>query len=1203
LKSENAILLTVKWLNIPLNLLKYFILIGLLFIAIINTYSEQKIMQFKHLGTDEGLSSTKIKCAFQDYKGFMWIGTNNGLNKYNGGTFVVYKNHPAAPGNILGNFISTIFEDHNKNLLFGTDAGLSTYNRDLDQFINFKDEKSSALYQNEITINSIAEDSIGNLWLATKTGLIYFNRISNKITTYKHDSLNHSSISLNSVLSVYIDKIGRIWVGTNKGLNLFNSISKTFVHIEKCIDHNETISDLSFLDITEDKAGNIWFGSSNGLFCLQKNAKPEKYGLIHYIHNTNDQSSISKGRIPVVFSDYEGNLWIGGGGLFLFNKTQNKFSRFGVDDFNPMGLNNESITGIAKDKNHNLWVCTRGGGVNISVKNSGFILQYKKLPGAPESLSSNTVSCFYEDPSNKIWVGTDGGGLNLFDKKTGKFSRYNTTNSKLSSNAVLCMVEGNENQIWMGTWGGGLVSFNTKTKIFRPITKENSLIPDNSLYSIAKDSIGNLWIGSFEKGLIYYNVKENSFKSYSSENSKILNNQINIVKIDRKGNIYMGSSKSFQIYVPSKNKFISFKNNLTDPKTISSLGIFDIFIENDTSIWIATVNGLNRYNHQSGLFKKYFQSNGLPHSTIKAITIDKSGVLWVTTLNGLCRFDYKKNTFRNYTKSDGLQDNEFYERSIVTDKKGKIFVGGINGFNIIFPELIATNKTVPNIVITDFHIFNEKVKIGETGSSLKKQISETKEITLSYKQSVLTFYFAAMDFTNPQKNKYAYKMENFDANWTYCGNRMDATYTNLNPGNYIFHVKGSNDDDVWNETGTTLKITITPPWWETKIAIASFVLLVISLFLGIYIFRVMQLNNQKLLLEELVKVRTEELDNRNVELANKNEEIRTQAEVVFEANKLLKEHQIIIEQKNLMLIKQAEQLNETNTLLVERQDEIEDKNITLVEQAEALNETNNLLKERQVKIEKQSAELKAQKEELQQQRDNLNDLNVTKDKLFSILGHDLRTPFNTILGYSDLLYNNCNKYSLDKIRTHIGYIKDTARNTFYLLNNLLDWARSQQGTIHIEPEEIQITEILATEIRILQQQADSKKVKLKLSAIGDELVIEADPNILSTVMRNLISNAIKFSQKNKKIEIALHFQPNNFTFSVKDEGLGMSPEKVKTLFNVSTNTSTRGTEGEKGTGLGLLLCADFIAKHKGRIWVESEEGKGSTFSFTIPVKQ
>ena len=404
-------------------------------------------------------------------------------------------------------------------------------------------------------------------------------------------------------------------------------------------------------------------------------------------------------------------------------------------------------------------------------------------------------------------------------------------------------------------------------------------------------------------------------------------------------------------------------------------------------------------------------------------------------------------------------------------------------------------------------------------------------------------------------------MEGFDKDWIYCGNKKEATYTNLNPGKYIFRVKGSNNDGIWNNTGTALEITITPPWWKTNYAIVCFILLIICSFFGIYYYRVNRLQEQKKLLEKLVNERTKELAQKN--------------EIVFEANLLLKE----------------------------RQEEIEQKNLRLIEQAAVLNETNTLLEERQMQIEEQSEELAAQKEELQIQRDHLNELNGTKDKLFSILGHDLRSPFSAILGFSDLLLNKFRGYSQEKIESHLIIIKDAARDTLTLLNNLLEWSRSQRGILHLEPSELLVSEVLGSELRVLRQQGDRKEIELELSVLGSEYIIEADLNIISTVMRNLISNAIKFSNKNSTVYITLDYQnKESLTFSVKDKGVGMNKEKIKSLFNTGINKSTRGTAGEKGTGLGLLLCADFIEKHKGEIWAESEIGEGSTFYFSIPAK-
>jgi PAS domain S-box-containing protein len=499
----------------------------------------------------------------------------------------------------------------------------------------------------------------------------------------------------------------------------------------------------------------------------------------------------------------------------LFDRKNKRFWHYRKDDYNPNSLNNESIQAIYQDKEGNLWVCTFSGGINVALKNKDAIISYQSLPGAPLSLSYNTVACFLEDHLGRIWVGTDGGGLNLFSKETNTFLRFNMDNSHLSSNAILCLLEDSKNRIWLGTWAGGLMSFESKTKSFTSFTTANSGIQDINIFAIAEGDHDDLWLGSFGSGLIHYQIKEKKFTNYTPDNSGILNTYLVKIKKDSQGHLFLGFSNGFQIFSPDKKSFITYTQDPNSTNSLSHESVFDILIENDTCVWIGTQNGLNRFNPMTGYFKRYFKEDGLPDNVIKGLVLDKSGMLWVTTNNGVSRFDYKQEKFKNFTKSDGLQSNEFYNRSVLRTKNGSLFMGGTKGFNIIYPEKIAKNKNVPDILITDFKIFNKKVEPGATDSPLIQTITETKNLILSYKQSVLTFSFIAMDFLAPEKNQYAYQMEGFDKDWIYSGNRREVTYTNLNPGEYIFRVKGSNNDGIWNEEGTSLRITITPPYWQT----------------------------------------------------------------------------------------------------------------------------------------------------------------------------------------------------------------------------------------------------------------------------------------------------------------------------------------------------------------------------------------------------
>ena len=751
-------------------------------------------------------------------------------------------------------------------------------------------------------------------------------------------------------------------------------------------------------------------------------------------------------------------------------------------------MNNESIEAICQDKTGNLWFGTYTGGLNIAMKNRDAIIKYQNLPGAPFSLSHNTVMCFSEDHQGLLWVGTDGGGLNLFDRQINRFLRFNMDNSGLSSNAILCITKASDNQIWLGTWAGGLVHFDIKTKTFTSFTSKNSGIQDNNIYAITEGDNNDLWLGSFEHGLIHYQIKEKKFTEFTPENSGLANKMIvKMVKFS-KGRLLIGTINSFQIFSPGEDHFITYLSDRNNPNSLSYPRITDILPENDSCVWIGTPDGLNRFNPNTGSFKRYYEKDGLPNNFIKGLVIDKSGALWVTTNNGVSQYDYRQGTFKNFTKADGLQGNEFSERAVLNTKSGALLMGGTRGFNIVYPEKIAVNKIVPDVLITDLKIFNKSAVPGDVNSPLIKNITETKSLTLTSKLSVLTFYFAVMDFSASEKNQYAYKMENFDREWIYSGKKGEATYTNLSPGEYVFRVKGSNNDGLWNETGTSIGITILPPWWNTWWFRLILVFTIMSILAFIYFSRVQRLKNQKILLEKSVAIKTAEL----------------------------------------------------------------------------------------------------------------YELNASKDKFFSIIAHDLKNPFNTIIGFSDILIEEIRSGYRERIEEYAEAINNSAVQTLRLLENLLEWANSQTGNILFKPATIKLDELLNEEFRMLSDMAMAKNIQIK-SSFPDNLTIIADKNMIKTVLRNLISNAVKFTHKNGMVEVKARKDNKNVEISVSDNGIGMTKETISKLFRLDANLSTNGTENEKGTGLGLFLCKEFIEKHGGKIWVESESGKGSIFKFSLPL--
>lgn len=1128
-------MLNLTKLNI--RLLFVFFLIGS---NIICSYGQAKELQFRYLTPKDGLSSSSINTVFQDHIGYIWIGTYNGLNRYDGYDFKVYSKSDSDSNSGPGYRQKAIFEDRDNRLYIGSNIGLSLYDRDQDHFINYIEEESSPFYNINYDIFEIVEDSVGNLWLATNRGLVYYDRINNSKVEYTHHPNKPESLSDNWVETVFFDSKNRIWVGTRLGLNLFQPSTQSFKNISLKNKKKEDNDDVSFISIAEDSAGNIWIGSSNGLYCVENGQAEDETVLKRYFHFPDDPLNFSGNRLLSLFIDNENNLWVGAenGGLFLINPQDRTFRHYKMDDFNPTSLNNESIQCVFLDNTENLWVGTFGGGLNISEKNNDAIFHYKNLKGNKSSLSNNRVSSILQANDGKIWVGTDGGGLNQFNLQSKRFTSYDIENAGLSSNSILDLAEDYHHQIWIASWGGGLMKYKPIENRFYSFTINNSKIPDNDIFSVAAGNNKDLWLGSCTYGLVHYQIDKNKFTNYTQTNSAIISNYIFVVKVVKE-EIYIGTEVGLQVFTPKENKFETFVPDPNNPYAISHGSIYDMLVENDSSVWIATQFGLNRFNPKTKMFQRYFMKDGLPDNVIRSLLIDNSGLLWVGTNNGVCKFDYQHGQIENFSQDDGLQSNEFNFKSALALKNGNLLFGGTNGFNIIAPERIKKNTTIPQIVLTDFFLFNKPANANAIGSPLKADISSCKEVILSHHQNFLTFYFSAMDFTRPEKNKFSYMLENFDADWIYSGSKREASYTNIHPGTYILHVKGSNNDGVWNEEGTDLKITILPPWYLTWYFKVIYALLFVGIILVVFYIRTSTLRKQKERLTIKVAERTRDLKN-----------------------------------KNLLLEQNAIELNQTNSLLKSRQQLIEKQKESLMIQAE---------------------ELKIVAENLEETNNELINLNATKDRFFSIIAHDLRSPFNGFLGFTQIMAEDLPSLSMEKIQEISVSMMKSANNLFQLLENLLQWASIQQGLFSYERKMLKLSPIANESLAAITEIAKTKRIDISID-IPENLMVYADHNVVQMVIRNLLSNAVKFTTRGGKISLSAKATDNKFVeILIEDSGIGMNKNLLDHLFRIDTKTNRRGTEGEPSSGLGLIICKDLIEKQGGKLGVESKEGIGSVF--------
>jgi PAS domain S-box-containing protein len=830
--------------------IKTFILAIILIILIVlslpaNVYAAQNHIQFEHITTDQGLSQSGISSILQDSQGFMWFGTQDGLNKYDGYNFTVYKHDELDSHSLSDNWINSIYEDKLGTIWVGTDnGGLNKVERQTKQFTHYQHDPDNPNSLGANRVLSIYEDKSHTLWIGTDSGgLNKFERQTQQFTHYTHNTDDPNSLGNNTVLSIFEDKLGVFWIGTNGGgLNKFDRETGQFIHYTHDPADSNSLSDDSVLSIYEDQSGSLWIGTNGG--GLNKFDR-ETGQFTHYTHDPDDLNSLNHTTVSSIAEDRFGNLWLAttswygnsyGKGLDKFTPKTGQFTHYIHEPTNPNSLSDNLVISEYRDNSEILWIGTSVGGINKFEQKDNKFRHYKNDPANPNSLSDNHVMSIAEDQFGIIWISPDNGGLNKFDRKTGKFTHYthepNNQNS-LSSDNVWATYEDRNGTIWIGTFGSGIDKIDRKTGQFTHYTHDPSnpnSLSDNTVTSIYEDHFGNLWIGTLSGGLNKFDGETGKFTHYTSDpnnSNSLSDNNAFLIYEDQSGTLWIATWGGLNKFNRETGNFTQYQHHANNPNSLSYDRILSINEYPAGTLWIGTYGGgLDKFDTATETFTHYTEKDGLPNNSVVGILADDEGNLWLSTGKGLSKFNPQTETFRNYDVSDGLQGNEFDGvKAYLKSKTGEMFFGGLNGFNAFYPEQVKDNPHIPPIVITDFKKFNESVK-------LDTAISETKEIKLPYKDKFFGFEFAALDYTNPKKNQYAYKLEGFDKDWIYAGTRRYGTYTNLDGGTYTFRVKGSNNDGVWNEEGTSVKIIITPPPWKTWWAYTLYVVVLVTAVLG-----------------------------------------------------------------------------------------------------------------------------------------------------------------------------------------------------------------------------------------------------------------------------------------------------------------------------------------------------------------------------------
>jgi len=847
----------------------------IILLAFISVTLEAQDIKFEYLTPDEGLSQSSVMSIIQDRFGFMWFGTQSGLNKYDGYKFTKYYHNTKDSTSIGGDLINCFYEDSHGDLWIGTDGGLCLYDRNLDIFVTYTHIDKNPNSLSDPRVFCLFEDKKGQLWVGTTGGgLNLFNRNENKFKYWKHKEGDPGSLSNDAIHAIVEDSEGNIWVGTeNGGLDLLNMKTNTFTHFT----HNESdpgsIAHDNITSMAKDKFGSIWVGTLGGGLCRLIKDNGGKYSFENFKPKTTD---LNRTKILALYANQRNRIWIGteNGGLDYFDCSLRTFGNYQLDENTPNSLNNNSVHSIYEDKTGNLWVGTYTGGVNVVKKNTKKIYTYRKIPGNPNSLSYNAVSCFYEDNDGALWVGTDGGGVNLCNRVTGEVTHFNSKNTTLKSNAILAICEDHDQDIWIGGWECALNVYNRKSKTFTTFTQEKNGLPNNNIFDILTDQKGRIWMAFGGIGFAEFNKSAKTFKVYTMTNSKLPSQWVLNLVEDYSGNILLGHTNGFSIFNPETETFENFSNKEKEDNSLSNNQINMILPSRDSTLWIGTINGLNHYDPKNKKYTRYYEQNGLPNNNIAGLVEDDHGNIWIGTANGISKLNPETNTFKNYKLTDGLQGKSYIRNSCYKSSRGEILFGGTNGYNIFYPDSLHDNASLPPVVITDFMIFNKPVKINGPHSPLHKDISQTKQIVLTYKQSVFSFEFVALDYTAPSQNQYAYMLEGFENEWNYIGTKRTASYTNLDAGKYIFHVKGSNNDGKWNEEGVTLMIKVTPPFWKRWIFRIIVILLIFYFIYTVFQQRMKVAKRDKEILEQKLKEGEEVIQQKIKEVDKQTEELK-----------------------------------------------------------------------------------------------------------------------------------------------------------------------------------------------------------------------------------------------------------------------------------------------------------------------------------------
>ena len=1125
-----------------------FLILIVFFSSILNSQENKNILdnnqlKFEEFTSKDGLKHHSIIKISQDSKGFMWFGTYNGIYKYDGYTFKIYKNSLQDENTLIENNINVIQEDNSGNIWVGTNGGLCRYIREKDNFsrsipIEGNGEGDFVIHDK---IYSIFQDTNNVLWIGTNSGLYQLNKSLKDKKSFqikKHTrSSKGNSIHSNIVKSIAQDEKGNIWMGTPKGLNFLNYDKASDVNFDDYTKYLNGTSHLTNNHITRlsvDYNGNIWVGTKNGLNKIVYDEDGLSYSIENYYHNKNDAHSLIGTEITTICPDKNRTVWIGtkNSGLSRYLYHKNSFDNYTKSELDEYSINSNEISCVYEDSNGVIWIGEIAGFLNKLDLQKKKIAHFKRVPWDDSSLSDNIINIIYEDSKKNLWLGTINGGINKLVYKNNKpqFIKYNhnpEVSKSISSNNIFSFCEDNYGNLWAGTQSSGLNHIQVSKQNTNQVSvksynvnDDRSNLPSNNITTIFNDDKGDIWMGSFEgNGLMKFTPNIFSkdlphisqFKNDPNNTNSLSSNNVSYIFEDSTNILWIGSygggiTRIIRDQNNNPERYINIVNDPTDSNSLSNNNVFSIHEDKEGNLWFGTFGGgLNKLikderGKSNPKFVSFKEKEGLASIELYGILEDNHRNLWISSNNGISKFNMDTEVFTNFNVNDGLQDSNFRKLAYHKGLDGLMYFGGINGFNVFNPDNFKDNKIEPKIEIVDFKLFNKSVVVDEEilgKKILSQSIEETNFIILNNNHNSFSFEYSALHYSSSNQNKYAHMLEGFDKDWIYTdATKRFASYSNLDAGNYVFKVKASNNDNLWSKNIKKINIKVFPPLWKSWWAYCLYFFLFIMLLL---LFRKIIVLNEdyqnKLKVEKIEQEKIIEVNKMKLEFfTNISHEFKTPLTLILgplqSAIKAASKNQNIKESLLLMERNAKHLFKLINQVLEFRQVESNEQNLNI-----SKGDLVNFCKEE-----------------------------VDAFKIFA-------KEKNINLTFNSNKQHFPSSYDWDKLQK--------------IIDNLLS------NSIKYTPNKGRV--------------------------------------IVNLEVPEYISNATNNNQFIK--------------FEVSDTGVGIPKNQLALIFNRFYKIDNKDRSSSMGSGIGLALTKSLVELNKGTITIKSDEGSGSIFTVKLPINQ